>query len=262
MKTRERLKSIVKKMVFGTLAAALLVCSPISKVASETGLAITAEAAVKKPTCAKKQTVYISYNANNVGCSTKNSAGIYIKNLSSDAKITNIKSSNKKVKVTNYFNSSYAMRFKGLYVDASGCKAGTKSKITFKVKQNGKTYSLSCTVTVKKETSRFSKLSIGGKNYASKVAGYSVKTMTLPKNKKVKISVKMKSGMKLDSIYVISGSGMSSQKVKNGATVKLKKGNRIYIEYKYTKKPANYSSCLGVAGKDYFLYGGLDIYVK
>ena len=249
------------KKVMRTALGTLFVCMLMVLVMPGT----RSEAAVKKPVCAKTQTVYISYTQNpyvgNAGYfSTKNSAGIYIKHLSSNAQITNIRSSNKKVKVTNYFNSSYAMRFRGLYVNASGCKAGTKSKITFRVKQNGKTYSLSCTVIVKKEPARFTKLSIGGKNYASKVTGYSQKIISLPKNKKVKISVQVKSGMKLDGIYIINGTG--AKKIKNGSSVKLSEGNKIYIEYKYTKKPVNYSSCLGVAGKDYFLYGGLDIYVK
>lgn len=266
MKTRDKIKSIVKKIVCGTLAAALLVCSPVSELAKGTGMVITAEAAVKKPICAKTQTVYMRY-ANNpyaetgIHNSTSISGGIYIKNLSSDAKITNIKSSNKKIKVINGFNSSDAFRGKRLWVDTSRCKAGDKSKITFKVLQNGKKYSLSCTVTVKKETSRFEKLSIGGKNYASKVTGYSSRIISLPKNKKVKISVKVKSGMKLSGIY-ISHNGLGGGEIKNGASVKLNKGDRIYVEYKYTKKPANYSSCLGVAGKDAYLYDGIDIFVK
>lgn len=223
------------------------------------------EAASKKPTCVKKQTVYVSKQntpyTKTVQWSTRNSGAIYIKNLSSKAKITNIKSSNKKVKVTNMFNVSknHATRFKGLWVEGNGCKTGTKSKISFKVKQGGKTYSLSCTVTIKQEPNRYSYVKINGKNYASKLSGYESRVLTLPK-KKVKVSVKLKSGMKLEGISILSKSKV--KKLKNGAKVTLRKGDQIFIDYRYTKKPSNYSSCLGKSGKNYYLYGTTTIYVK
>lgn len=224
------------------------------------------EAAAKKPACVKKQTVYVSEQSNpyteTMQWSTRNSGAIYIKNLSSNAKITNIKSSNSKVKVTNKFNVSknHATRFKGLWVEGSGCETGTKSEISFKVKQGGKTYSLSCTVTIKQEPNRYSYLKIGGKNYASEMAGYESKVLTLPKKEKVKLSVKLKSGMKLEGISILSKSGV--KEIKNGANVTLRKGDQIFVDYRYTKKPANYSSCLGKSGKDYYLYGITTIYVK
>lgn len=152
-------------------------------------------------------------------------------------------------------------RFKGVWIEANGCNAGTKSKISFKVKQNGKTYSLSCTVTVKKAPTIFSKLSIGGKNYASKFSGYSDRILSLPKNKKVKVSVKLKSGMKLNEIHLVKNGGTNSKKIKNGQTVTLKKGDYFVIDYTYTKKPANYSACLSEP-KDWLLHGGMYIYVK
>lgn len=224
---------------------------------------IRSEAASKKPTCVKKQTVYLvrnnnPYNNSSSYYTTSISNHIFIKNLSSKAKITNIKSSNKKIKVLNGFNTKDVGRFKGITVTANGCKPGAKSKITFKVKQNGKTYSLSCTVTMKKETTRFAKLSIGGKNYASKLSGYSERIVTLPKNKKVKISVKLKSGMKLNGIY----NTRTGKKIKNGQSVKLRKGDCILVDYTYTKKPTNYSGCINKKVKNWFLNGGTYIYVK
>ncbi len=228
--------------------------------------AMKSEAAAKKPTCVKKQTVYVSKQntpyTETMQWSTRNSGAIYIKNLSSNAKITNVKSSNGKVKVKNMFNVSknHATRFKGLWVEGGGCKTGTKSKISFKVKQGGKTYSLSCTVTIKQEPSRYSYLKIGGKNYASKMAGYESRVLTLPKKKKVKLSVKLKSGMKLEGISILSKSG--TKKIKNGANVTLRKGDQIFVDYRYTKKPTNWSSCIGKSGKNYYLYGTTTIYVK
>ena len=223
------------------------------------------EAASKKPTCVKKQTVYLTRGDNPYTRAyynfRQNSSAIYVKNLSSNAKITNLKSSNKKIKVHSglYANKKTVGRFKGVWVEASGCKAGTKSKISFKVKQNGKTYSLSCTVTVKKAPTIFSKLSIGGKNYASKFSGYSDRILTLPKNKKIKFSVKMKSGTKLNEIRLVSKKGV--KKIKNGQKVTLKKGDYFVIDFTYTKKPANYSSCL-YGPKNWLLTDGMYIYVK
>lgn len=222
-------------------------------------------AASGKPTCVKKQTVYVSKQntpySETVQWSTRYSGAIYIKNLSSDARITNIKSSNKKVKVKNMFNvaEDHATRFKGLWVEGNGCGTGTKSKISFKVKQGGKTYSLSYNVAIKQEPARYSSLKIGGKNYASELSGYEAKVLTLPR-KKVKLSVKLKSGMKLEGISVLTQTGM--KKMKNGASVKLREGDQIFIDYCYKKKPANYSSCLGRSGKDFYLYGTTTIYVK
>lgn len=228
------------------------------------------EAAANKPACVKKQTVYMTrhvppkrVSSNVVGytdyMNTVLSSQIFIKNLSADAKITNIKSSNRRIKVTNGYNTSELNRFKGLYVSVKEYRPGDKSKISFKVKQNGKTYSLSCTVTVKMQLSVFSKVSIGGKNYASKLKGYGVRELTLPKNKKVKISVKMKSGAKLSSIVILNNKGTE---IKNGQSVKLKKGDRLLITYKYTKKPANYSGYINKSIKDNALYEAVMIYIK
>ena len=225
------------------------------------------EAAAKKPTCVKKQTVYLAnmerpeeyISDGDSDCYTTSiSNHIFIKNLSSKAKITNIKSSNKRIKVTNGFNTKDVRRFKGLFVNANGCRPGDKSKVTFKVKQNGKTYSLSCTVTIKKASSVFKTLSIGGKNYAAKFNGYSERILKLPKNKKVKILVKLKPGMKLIDIIDTS----TGKEIKNGQTVKLKKGDRLWINYRYTKKPTNYSGCINKNMKDMFLYDFAYIYVR
>ncbi len=246
------------KAILGGMVLCLLMMLTIPSVKSE--------AAVKKPSCVKKQTVYMTrqenpYTDDAPYWSTRISGAIYIKNLSSNAKITNIKSSNKKIKVKNMFNvsSDHATKFKGLWIEGNGCKPGVKSKISFKVKQNGKTYSLSCIVTLKKETARFKNLKIGGKNYASQLAGYESKNLKLSK-KKTKLSIKMQPGIKLEGISIMTKAGI--KEIKNGATVKLKKGDQIFIDYRYTKKPKNYSSCLGKVSEDFYLLGSTTIYVK
>lgn len=252
------IRKTTRKLMFGGLMLCIMMLLAIPSVKSE--------AASKKPTCSKKQTVYMTkqenpYTNDAPYWSTRVSGAIYIKNLSSNAKITNIKSSNKKIQVKNMFNlpSDHATKFKGLWVEGNGCKPGAKSKISFKVKQNGRTYSLSCTVTLKKETARFKSLKIGGKNYASQLAGYESKNLKLSK-KKTKLTIKMKSGMKQTGITILTKSG--TKEIKNGASVRLHKGDQIFIDYRYTKKPRNYSSCLGKASKDFYLYGSTTIYVK
>ena len=167
---------------------------------------------------------------------------IFIKNLEPDAEITNIKSSNKKIiplPIGTKVVSGDA--FGGIFfqVDPDTCRSRTKSKITFKVKQNGKVYPLSCTVTVKKKnTTNYSKLSIGGKNYASSMKGYGQRILQLS-GKKAKISVKMKPDTKLTNIYYYGANGRG-KKIKNNTSVKLEKGGNIEVHYTYMEKPVNY----------------------
>ena len=118
---------------------------------------IHGEAAEKQTSCAKNQTVYLNHWEKGYTEPTIYSRCIFINNLASDAEITNIKSSNKNVECNEV----------GTYIDLSGAKIkpGSKAKITFKVKQNKKTYSLSCNVTFKDAPCAFSSLKIGGKDY-------------------------------------------------------------------------------------------------
>ena len=191
---------------------------------------IHGEAAEKKPVCAKNQTVYLNHWEKGYTEPTIYSRCIFIKNLASDAEITNIKSSNKNVECNEV----------GTYIDLSGAKIkpGSKAKITFKVKQNKKTYSLSCNVTFKNAPCAFSSLKIGGKDYAKKTTAQ-VNVNLKPSYKKAAFSVKMKPGTKLISIDLHRGNKLI--KVKNGSKVALKKGDIIMVSYKYTKKSANVS---------------------
>ena len=81
---------------------------------------------------------------------TEGDGYIYIKNLSRSAVITNVKSSNK------YYTASKAAGLNAVYVTTSDYNSihdvedGEKTKLRFTVKQNGKSYNLSCAVTFKK----------------------------------------------------------------------------------------------------------------
>ena len=213
---------------------------------------IQSEAAAKKPTCVKKQTVYLTKS--DVGREVLGkpyyvgydiSSYIFIKNLSSNAKITNIKSSNKKISVSNMLKEP-TFPSKSLYLYGKNCKPGETSRITFKVKQGGKTYNLSCKITLKMKASNFKTFSIGGKNYASKLSGYSGTAMVAElkiRPLKGTFRIKMKSGIKLESVRLVRfNKGKTVTKsLKNGSKVSLKKGDQIQISYKYTKKPVNYN---------------------
>lgn len=206
---------------------------------------VKSEAAAKAPSCAKTQTVYIFTDDNNNVSFDVATGFIYIKNLTSNAKITNIKCSNKELMATSVKKTKYGRDMDAVsvmqnynysygYGEKCGLKDGTKAKVSFTVKQNGKSYKLSCTITLK-VASPFKSIKIGNKEYANKVNGYSYKeNLKWAKSGNVKISVKMKSGYKVDFLWI------NGKKVKNGSTISAKNLKDIDIYYSTTKKPANY----------------------
>ena len=216
---KRKRKNVWRNMLGGLLLCLMaVICMP----------GIHGEAAEKKPVCAKNQTVYLVHWEKGYTEPTGYSRCIFIKNMTADAKITNIKSSNKNVECSEM----------GTIIDLNGdkIKPGSKAKITFKVKQNKKTYSLSCNVIFKNAPCAFNSLKIGGKNYAKKTTAQ-VNVNLKPSYKKAVFSVKMKPGTKLISIDLHRGNKLI--KVKNGSKVAVKKGDIIMVSYKYTKKPAN-----------------------
>lgn len=94
------------------LAASLVItsfCPTVSGLPVQVNSSVEVQAAVKAkaPSCVAKQTVYVvaSFSGLNIRNEPKNVFGlpdcyIFIKNLSPNAKITNIKSSNKNIKAT------------------------------------------------------------------------------------------------------------------------------------------------------------------
>ncbi|MCC8044660.1 MAG: hypothetical protein LIP12_04075 [Clostridiales bacterium] len=200
---------------------------------------VKASAASKAPSCEKTQTVYVQSWGDGYYEATTLSREIYIKNLSSSAKITSVKSNKDGLYVFSRWNND-GTGIKSVSIgdsEANTMKPGTSAKITIKVKQNGKTYTLTCKVTFKK-ASDYSKVSIGGKDYTSK-ANANVNVTIAKPSTAVKISVKMKSGRKLVSIELMRNDKIKT--VKNGSKVTLKSGDILMISYKYTTKPKNYS---------------------
>ena len=213
-------------------------------------------AAAKAPQCPKKQTLefYCAYiNGNEQP--TEGDGYIYIKNLSSSAVITNVKSSNK------YYTASKATGLNAVFVQTKMTpgsmhfvKDGEKTKLSFTVKQNGKSYNLSCNVTFRKHSQVFTSVKIGSKDYAALAKGHwmVMDKGTAPKSK-VKITVKTVKNYKVDSIEICYKNN-KSKKIKNGEKVSLKNVASIYINYHITAKPKYYKR--PTAGYRGFFFGG------
>ena len=211
-------------------------------------------AAAKAPQCPKKQTLefYCAYiNGNEQP--TEGDGYIYIKNLSSSAVITNVKSSNK------YYTASKAAGLNAVYVTTSDYNSihdvedGEKTKLRFTVKQNGKSYNLSCAVTFKKHSRVFKSVKIGSKNYAALAKGHwTVRDKGTAPKSKVKITVKTVKNYKVDSIEIFYKN--KSKKIKNGRKVSLKNATTICINYHITAKPKYYKK--PTAGYRGYFFGG------
>lgn len=115
----------------------------------------------------------------------------------------------------------------------TGKKAGTTT-VSFKMKVNGTWKSYSVKVTVRKYENPFSSIKIGSKNYTSKFKNSRV--LISKSNLKGKLSIKLKSGWKLEVIYKYTPNGAT--KLKNNQSVTLKKndGSKLMILLKNTKQ--------------------------
>ena len=211
-------------------------------------------AAAKAPQCPKKQTLefYRAYTSEGE-LPTEGDGYIYIKNLSRSAVITNVRSSNK------YYTASKAAGLNAIFVQTTSgsmhlVKDGEKTKLRFTVKQNGKSYNLSCAVTFKKHSRVFKSIKIGSKNYAALAKGHwTVRDKGTAPKSKVKITVKTVKNYKVDSIEICYKNN-KSQKIKNGGKVSLKNAASIYINYHITAKPQYYKR--PTAGYRGFFFGG------
>ncbi len=210
-------------------------------------MAAVPASAAKKPSCAKSVKVYFirawgfptgGYAVIPSYYKLKAEQGyIIIKNISKSAKISDVKSSNSKIKAS-------AIKYNGRYVisvtpttDKKGNVNTGSAKISFTVRQGGKKYKLSCKYNVALAPSPLKSLVINGKNYASSLKGkfsLSVKT-----GKTAKISFKSNSLLKsLRLTYYNSKSKKIT--VKNGARISVpKSGLTLSVEFKW--KGAKYA---------------------
>jgi len=208
------------------------------------GLACTAQAAAKKPSVAKKVTVYFNRSQ---GKLAESYAVVYIKNLEKDwrnkAKITNIKFGNSKVarlvSASSGLDSEKGAGGVGVMLSTRSSQViGMKSKLTFTVEQNSKKYKLSCIVIFKEEPKVFKSIKICGTECAAKLQ-QKTPNITLSINDFVKTTgrIRIKTNSKVKLLEISSG---SRETYKNGGKITIKRGSFFTITYKYKKWPLNF----------------------
>ena len=216
---------------------------------------LLANAAVKAPVCPKTQTLYIDRSAPFKGVDDTSVYGfIYIKNLSSTATITNIKSSNtdytaNKRQGLNAIQIGTSTKF---HMKNHKVKVGEKSTFSFVVNQDGKSYKLSCKVTFKQHPAVFKSFKVGSKDYASEINGYWQYGAKISRSGKTLIKVAAAKNYKIDFIEIAyrKGNKEFTKKIKNGQKVSLKNAVSIDVTYHTTKKPKYYKA----PGSDYRYY--------
>lgn len=202
----------------------------------------------KVPSCVAQQTVYAQGSFGGPWASgemdnlTLPSQFIFIKNLDAAAKITDIKSSNPNIAARKRDGMNAIELWAANWSKAVDL-SGMSSTISFKVTQNGKTYSLSCLINVKPAESPVSSFKIGSQDIANYFAGYA-HVDGLDFKGKQKVSVQMASGYVLDylSVTIKDNGSDKSQIIKNGSVVDFDKCNYVSVSYHTTKKPANYTA--------------------
>ena len=121
-----------------------VLCSLLAFLLIATSIPVVTEAAAK-PVCQKATTLHYQYS---VG-TTVIMESLYIGNLSRSAKVTGIRSSNKNIKA-----QLGRLCYNAIWIDKKDSgrriKDGEQTTISFKVKQNGKTYKLSSRITFKR----------------------------------------------------------------------------------------------------------------
>ncbi len=215
------------------------------------GTVSASAAKAKVPVCPKKQTIKIVKPSEGEDPDMTVKGGyICIKNLSKNAKITDVKSSKKNVKAESMLNTC-GFNAIHVYPANDNIKNGLTSIITFKVKQNNKTYTLKSTVTFKYDTP-FKSLKIGNTDYA-KVAN----TQSVQSANKKGLDIKAAPGYKIVAVSISSfrteyidedgyPCAMSFSRMYEGKQISLLKnydfsGIKSVCVYYEAKKPAYYT---------------------
>lgn len=212
------------------------------------------QAAAPAPSCEKNHTVYLQ-KENGAMLLQHTSSYIHIKNLSSKAEVTDVKSSNKNlVAGLSKTVGGKQMNFKAIAVqkrfgngEVGVVKNGDKTKITFTVKQNGKTYKLYSNVTFKYAQTPFRHLSLQygttKKDYASAFRGYSTRNINKPNASRIRVYVSTVPGYEVSEITALyqKADGVKFVTVKNGSWISTKDLYHMNFMYRIKKKPVNYS---------------------
>lgn len=207
-------------------------------------------AKAKAPECVKKQTIKLTKP---VSGEDYNEAGyICIKNLAANAKITSVKSSNKMVTAVSMVKDH---GFNAIRIQPKNAKVkdGTKSTITIKVRQNKKTYTLTCVVTLK-YVSPIKTLQLGNGKYKNLS-----NTKVLETVDDSGLKLVMEKGYRIKSVIVMekpsysvdedgnvciasSARKYSAKQLDMLQFVRLSSVKRIIVNYVASTKPANYKA--------------------
>lgn len=205
-------------------------------------------AAAKAPVCPKTQTLqYYKAYMNGREQRMGGYGYIYIKNLSKSATVTNVKSSNKKYTAQREegLNAIYVQcKEQGFGATSYDVKDGDTTKLTFTVKQNGKSYKMSCKVTFKAHEPVFKTFKLGSKDFTSLATGHWTVSYrgSVQRKGKVKVQIETAKNYKIDSIEILykNGENYTTKKVKNGAKVSLKNAVSVNVDFHTTVKPKYY----------------------
>lgn len=201
----------------------------------------------KIPSCVAQQTVYATgvnggprASGNDMYVLALPECFIYIKNLDRNAKVSDIKSSNPKIKAykrtdTDAIEVTRAMNTEGTNF------VGMSSVISFKISQNGKTYKLSCKINIKQKKSPFISFKVGSQEIGQYFNGY-MYVQGINFEGEQKILVKMSSDYVLDSLsaFIVDNGEGKEIKIKNGSSVDVNKCMEISVSYHTKRRPANY----------------------
>ena len=194
-------------------------------------------AAAVRPFCTKAKTVYFQKQTFRDPMTRKNiisydllgTGEIALGNLSSKAVITNLKSSNRHIEAVA------DVTYKKIYLSANSLKNGEKTVLSFTVKQNKKSYRLSCKVTFQTDfvkSAKFGALDLTRKLNQS-TGAVRIKTA----QKKARVRIILPSDYKVVSIrYNYKGQETgpvwkTAKKLKNGGILSVGKDTVLMIEY-------------------------------
>lgn len=149
-------------------------------------------------------------------------------NYNTNHKITNLKSSNKKVAtISKNYRNNYT------YLNVTTKRAG-KTTISFSVKIGSKTYKYKSTITVTKYTPPLKSIKIGSTNLSSRFNKNDTHNLGGKKTYKGKINIKLNKNWKIVSINFFTANG-KLKKLKNKDSVTLKKNCDLFVNC-YNKK--------------------------
>ena len=200
---------------------------------------VTAKADGAAPVCAKRQTmeIYICRPLRSMGM-TGAEGWIYIGNLAKDAEVYQVRSSN------SNFQARKEKGINGIYVESKPhvLKAGERTRISFMVYQNGRSYRLYCDVTFKNMKRKFKAFKMGSREYDSSFKGFSAVSVLRFKSQKIKVKATPAKGYKVDCIiaeYTKNGRNVL-KKYKNGSNVSLKNIVCLDVVYHTKNRPRYY----------------------